>query len=617
MGAYSSSKKFDEGIAIRRLISLTEKRMQPTGKDRMKILNPPSYEGHFLICELDYDEQKIFSIKNNFSIRFSYTCCFIHASLGMLATNLNKLKYISEIFCEKMNLVSRKGVYPYDYTNSIDSILPPLPPPPAIGLSNSLLEETSLLERENFYNQLTDKHISDEDYEHAKNVWKSFKCRTLCHYSDVYLKSDVTLLAYVFENIQDVFFGAYKLEPAWYYTAPGLTFDAMLKLTEIELELLMDYDMILMIEKGICGKISQCSKRYCKANNKYLENYNHKIESNYITYYDANNLYGWVLSDQLMIKNIPDHNEEVYIFEVDLDYPQTTHDEHSDLSLCPENKINNNKHIKLLTMLENKEKYVIHYVNLKQAISLGLLFKKIHRVIEFDQSPWLKSYIDLNNNRRMLAKNEFEKDFYKLINNVVFGNTMENVRKSGHDGISGQESKNIHDQNEQTNIYIGFCILDLSKMLMYDFHYRSMLPKYEKKLSLAYIDTDSLIYSIKTNDINDGMLENLDVFDTSNYPKDHLCYSVNNKKVIGKFKDECDRQSVTHIVGLHARNSDEELIADLPDPFPPVLQDGRGFCHHVRPGVQPPPPFTQGHAEGEQEAAPGTLRQKLRPDARV
>ncbi|KAG8240272.1 hypothetical protein J437_LFUL018109 [Ladona fulva] len=389
-----------------------------------------SYDGHFLVRELHYDDRKIFvipnteekyisftkSVESNFSIRFIDACRFMPASLATLVSNLSEFKYTSEIFGVRTSLVMRKGVFPYDYIDSIDR-----------------LEETSLLEKVKFFNRLTDEHISDSDYAHALRVWHSFECKNLGEYSDIYLMSDVMLLADVFENFQDVCFNAYKLDPAWYYTAPGLTFDAMLKHTEIELELLTDYDMILLIEKGIRGGISQCCKRYVEANNKYLENYNPEKESTFITYYDANNLYGWALSRPLPFTNFRWLNqEEITAFEIE-NIPE------QDLPLCPENNTPpGGKHRKLLTTLENKEKYVIHYVNLNQAISLGIVLKKIHRVLEFDQSPWLKSYIDLNTDRRKLAKNKFEKDFYKLMNNAVFGKTMENVRK----GINLELAKN-------------------------------------------------------------------------------------------------------------------------------------------------------------------------------
>ncbi|KAG8235351.1 hypothetical protein J437_LFUL015860 [Ladona fulva] len=257
------------------------------------------------------------------------------------------------------------------------------------------LNETCLPPKEDFFNRLTDSDISDEDYTHAKTVWEAFECKTLGDYSDIYLKSDVTLLADVFENFRNVCFEADNLDPAWYYIAPELTFDAMLKHTGIELELLTDYHMILMVEKGICGGISQCCKRYAEANNKYMKEYDSKSESRFLSYLDANILYGWALSRPLPYSNfrwlspneitdfsvneIPEYNEKGYILEVDLEYPESLHEKHSDLPLCPENKAPpGGKLKKLLTTLENKLKYTIHYVNLKQALSLGIILKKCH-----------------------------------------------------------------------------------------------------------------------------------------------------------------------------------------------------------------------------------------------
>ncbi|KAG8236630.1 hypothetical protein J437_LFUL016463 [Ladona fulva] len=311
--------------------------------------------------------------------------------------------------------------------------------------------------------------------------------------------------------------------------------------------------------------------------------------------HDANILYGWALSRPLPYSNfrwlspneirdfsvneIPEYNEKGYILEVDLEYPESVHEKHSDLPLCPENKVPpGGKQKKLLTTLENKLKYTIHYVNLKQALSLGNILKKVHRVIEFSQTPWLKSYIDLNTDRRKVASNDFEKDFYKLMNNAVIGKTMENVRKRINLELVSDEKRleklismstfldrTIFNENlvavhrrkstikMNKPIFIGFCVLDLSKTLMYNFHYQTMQPKYGKRLSLLYTDTDSLIYEIKTEDINKDMLENLDDFDTSNYPQDHPCYSTQNKKIIGKFKDECDGKLMTHFIGLRSK----------------------------------------------------------------
>ena len=190
--------------------------------------------------------------------------------------------------------------------------------------------------------------------------------------------------------------------------------------------------MVIMIETGILGGISQCSNRQAKANNKYLgEKFDNSKEFTFLEYLDANNLYGWAMSKylpyagfrwgstDLNVLNIPDDSPKGYILEVDLSYPKALHDLHSDLPLAPENKIGNEKIPKLLTTLYDKEKYVVHYTTLKQYLQQGLKLEKINKVLEFNQSDWLKVHIDFNTALRTKATNDFENDFFKLMNNSV------------------------------------------------------------------------------------------------------------------------------------------------------------------------------------------------------
>ena len=224
-----------------------------------------------------------------------------------------------------------------------------------------------------------------------------------------------------------------------------MAWDACLKMTGINLELLSNPDMLLMFEKGIRGGISIISNRYGEANNKYMKCFNKNKLATFLLYLDANNLYGCAMSEMLPtggfkwltdkeINNL--YNNQIVqvwektpcILEVDLEYPKELHDLHNDYPLCPE-RVKCDKGVeKLIPNLRDKSKYVIHYKNLMQCLKLGMKLKKIHRGIKFIESAWLKPYIDKNTNLRTQAKNNFEKDFYKLMNNSVFGKTMENIR---------------------------------------------------------------------------------------------------------------------------------------------------------------------------------------------
>ena len=224
---------------------------------------------------------------------------------------------------------------------------------------------------------------------------------------------------------------------------------------------------------------------------------------------------------------------------------------------------------------------MLHYENLKQYLELGLKLTHIHRGIKFKESPWLEKYISLNTKLRTEAKNEFEKDFFKLMNNSVFGKTMENIRnrvdvklvndKKRAEKLSAKPNYKhcntfcedlvaIHMKMTKLDfdkpVYLGMCILDLSKTLMYDFHYNYIKKKYEDKAKLLLTDTDSLICEIQTEDFYKDIIRDLkDRFDTSGYPSDHPSGipSGFNKKVLGMFKDEVNGDIIDEFVGLRAK----------------------------------------------------------------
>ena len=273
------------------------------------------------------------------------------------------------------------------------------------------------------------------------------------------------------------------------------------------------------------------------------------------------------------------------ILELDLDYPESLHDAHNDYPLAPE-RIIINKVDKLVPNLNNEKNYVIHYANLKLYERLGLKITKIHRGLKFEERAWLKKYIDLNTELRTKAKNDFEKDFFKLMNNSVFGKTMENIEKRVNVKLVTKrekamklssdpnfESFTIFDENliaihmkreklfYNKPIYLGMCILDLSRTLMSEFHYDYIKNKYSDRAKLLMTDTDSLIYEIKTDDLYYDISKEIDSkFDTSEFDKNYpavvgsVKFKVGvNKKVIGIFKDETAGKQIEEFVGLRAK----------------------------------------------------------------
>ena len=353
--------------------------------------------------------------------------------------------------------------------------------------------------------------------------------------------------------------------------------------------------MLLMVEEGIRGGICHSIHRYAKANNKYLNNYDKNKESSYIQYLDANNLYGLAMSQKLpvngfiwvkntskideeFIKNYDEDSDKGYILEIEVKYPRKLHDLHSDLPFLPK-RMKIDKCKKLVSNLRNKKKYVVHVRSLKQALNHGLKLKKVHRIIEFNQEAWLKPYIDMNTELRKIAKSDFEKDFFKLMNNAVFGKTMENIRKNRDIKLVTTDKKrnklvsepNYHTMNyisedlsilemKRTKvkmnkpIYLGLSILEISKLLMYEFSYDYMKPKYGDNVKLCYMDTDSFIMNSKNEDYYKDIANDVEKrFDTSNYECDRPLPTEKNKKIILLMKDELGGRVITEFVALRLK----------------------------------------------------------------
>jgi len=531
------------------------------------------------------------------SFRFLDSFQFMACSLDELVANLAQDGYEQFIQTNRWSphpkLVYSKGVYPYEYMDG------PL-----------RFKETCLPPIEAFYSNLTERGISNEDYERAQTVWLTFGCETMQDYHDVYLKTDVLLLTDVFEAFRTMSLNIYKLDPAHYYTLPSLSWDALLKMTKVKLDLINDPEIYLFLENSIRGGVSMISHRSSTANNPLVEGFDESQPQKYILYLDMNNLYGFsmkqylpqsdfrFLSDEeislLSIDEVGDEASTGYILEVDLEYPSELHDLHNCYPLAPE-KIKIKQEMlspyskelsmgaimseKLVPSLMNKTKYVLHYRNLKLYTRLGLKVTKVHRVLEFRQAPWMEPYIDLNTTQRKLAKSEFAKSLFKLLNNAVFGKTLQNCRhymdlrlvtspEKAKKLVAKPTYKYSHRINDDLvcielmrpkvclnkPIYAGFTVLELSKEAMYKFHYDTMKRRYGSNCILILTDTDSLMYEITSDEnVYDHIYEDRALYDTSNYNEENKLFSKENAKVVGLMKDETGGVPIRDVVALKSK----------------------------------------------------------------
>ena len=540
---------------------------------------------------------------------------FMNSSLSSLSQNLTSLPHTQSLRSRfptlTKELIMRKGIFPYSYFDSL-----------------ARLDETTLPHREHFKNDLTNEECSEEDYSHAQLAWEQFGCSSFGEYMLCYLQLDVLLLADVFEAFRKLSLDQDGLEPVHFVSLPSLSFMSAFKMTNETIHLIQNPFVYNMFERGIRGGLTFVNVHHMKSGT-VVDEANGKECNKILLYIDQNNLYGEALSKPLPHSNftllspedialtfpneesilaLDDEAPEGFVFELDLNYPSNVHDKTRDFPLAPESlevtdemlspymrsyhsQLMDQRHHasktfkscrKLLMTTYDKRHYVVHFSILKFYLSMGLKVDKIHHVIKFSQKAFLKPYISFNSEQRAKAKNSFEKDFYKLKNNSLFGKTMEDVRKRMNYKVSSNEERILKliasplflDRDIISEdvvgikmvkpkvvldkpIYVGQAVLDYSKLSMYRLFYET-LPHCPliNKVQLLGGDTDSFFLALTVDEgiTADDVLRNLESYvDFSNYPSDHPLFSNKNKAKLGCFKDECSGKAIEEIILLRPK----------------------------------------------------------------
>ena len=501
--------------------------------------------------------------------------------------------YFSNTSLELFNKLIKKGCFSYGFLDSFSKFEGPLPP-----YGND------------WKNSLTGSiDITNKEFDEAVSIYNAFSCKTLGDYHDVYLQTDVLLLADIFENFRRVCIKVYKLDPAHFFSAPNLSWDAMLISTEAKSGLLDDIDKLMFFERAIRGGVNGIGEvRHFTANNPLLSSFSSSETTTFGAFFDETSLYAgtmqklmpsgdykWNTSITLQeLLDTPTDSPLGYFVEVDFLYPKHLHDAHNGPPLAPEKKIIQHsslsdyaesfgvkprKTAKLIETLFDKKNYVCHYENLKFYVKHGLVVDRLHRVCEFKQSKWRGVYIEKNTVMRKQADNDFEKAFFKLMSNACFGKTMENLRKRNNlkfvssarqaeSFVEKASFKSFQVINEKlvsvsfkmTSVVwdkptpVGAAILDLSKFSLYKFHYEVMIPRYTAaRLKLAYKDTDSLLYCIETSDLYQDMACFKHLLDLSDYPREHFLSDPTNKKVSSTMTDELQGKILRKVVCLRSK----------------------------------------------------------------
>ena len=562
---------------------------------KLKIVAATSDKYLTMQAQVDVGKSLVSNKTLHYNLKFIDSYQFLSASLSDLTKSLETFNHVNSLKVEYPTLsdmiLNHKGIFPYTYFDDLNR-----------------LSEAQLPPIDAFYNDLNKQPCTASDYDHAQRAWKEFDCKTFADYMLAYLKLDILLLCDIFETFRNLTLSEDQIDPVHFISLPHLSFTTALNMNKDDLpHYLTDAAMYNFFERGIRGGMTFTNIHRARARIPELNN--NQNGCRHLAYIDANNLYGsslskplphsnfvWLTADELEyfqneenITNLQTDADTGYTFEVDLHIPKTIHDKTSDLPLAPESKFVEQEmfssHMqdlyselrahsnflpikKLLLHHFDKDNYVVHFDVLKYYIKLGAQVKKVHAGVKYTQKKWLKEYIDFNSMKRKNSKNDFEKAYYKLRNNAIYGKSMENVRKrrdfrliNNLDSLIRLSSNPLYVQHKIIDeslvalelykskvtlnklLYVGQTVLDYSKLEMYELYYETFQKcPLINKTRLCGGDTDSFFLCLYTSpdiSLQDIFQYLQNKLDSSNYSSSHPLFSNDNRAKLGCFKDEC------------------------------------------------------------------------------
>ncbi len=615
--------------------------------------NFSGYDSHFLLSSFNrvsrvkqlqgipLTTQKFKALYVNENLRFIDSFAFLSASLAKQVETLVQSDSKFPIFQQmeglspdpveredELKLLKRKGVYPYSFATSLQA----------------LQDCTFLPPREAFRSDFTGEECSDEDYAHALRVWKEFDCENMLEYTNIYVKADTFLLADAVVAFRDKVWSLFQLDMCQYLSLPHLAKDIMLKETGCEIDHMTDYEMIDLVRRNIRGGLSFVNLREAQAGQIIfgvrdpgdvdghtddwfdpiardaaqegddLQEKMSELHRWILLYLDANNLYGWAMSQSLPMgdyewmeedevadfcveRDVQPFGPHGYVLEVDLTYPKDLHMAHNSFPLAPETvniswsdlsiysrnckeamgQATRHSAKKLTATFNPRKKYLVHGENLKYYLRKGLRLDKIHRIIKFKQSRFIQPFIEKCTRMRSQAATKAEQDLWKLICNSLYGKFIESGEKRmdcrfsrtragavrnatsplyKSSVIFGEDfSVSFHNKKElvmNQSWLIGFTVLELSKLRMQTLFYDHIKAEIPA-VSVIMSDTDSFLFRCAGRSTEETLEFLSDVMDFSNYPPTHFLHDSKYAKVPGLLKNEIPNANIESAVALKAK----------------------------------------------------------------